>query len=281
MMRKKYNLKYFTYHILVGGFAILLLYPVFWLVMSSFKVSEDIFITAESFIPKPFILSNYSQGWEGFGGHSFGVFIKNTLVFVAFVLVGHFISCSLIAFGFARLNFVGRGFWFGVMIFTLMLPYEVIMIPQYIIFAKLGWLNSLKPLVVPAYFGHPFFIFLLVQFIRTIPRELDESATIDGASVFTIYYRIILPLITPALATTAIFTFYWTWDNLLGPVLYLNSPGKYTVSMALNMFLSNETASNWGAMFAMSTVTLIPVVLIFFLFQRYVVEGISTSGLKG
>src|SRR5690625_7617042 len=144
-------------------FRSLLLYPVFWLVMSSFKVSEDIFITAESFIPKPFILSNYSQWWEGFGGHSFGVFIKNTLVFVAFVLVGHFISCSLIAFGFARLNFVGRGFWFGVMIFTLMLPYEVIMIPQYIIFAKLGWLNSLKPLVVPAYFGHPFFIFLLVR----------------------------------------------------------------------------------------------------------------------
>src|SRR5699024_11387657 len=133
--------------------------------------------------------------------------------------------------------------------------YEVIMIPQYIIFAKLGWLNSLKPLVVPAYFGHPFFIFLLVQFIRTIPRELDESATIDGASVFTIYYRIILPLITPALATTAIFTFYWTWDNLLGPVLYLNSPVKYTVSLALNMFLSNVIASYWGVIFALSTVT--------------------------
>src|SRR5690625_4985394 len=228
MMRKKYNLKYFTYHILVGGFAILLLYPVFWLVMSSFKLSGDIFITAESFIPRPFILSNYSQGWEGFGGHSFGVFIKNTLIFVVFVLVGHLISCSLIAFGFARLKFFGRGFWFGVMIFTLMLPYEVVMIPQYIIFSKLGWLNSLKPLVVPAYFGHPFFIFLLVQFIRTIPRELDESATIDGASVFTIYYRIILPLITPALATTAIFTFYWTWDNFLAPVLYLYITVKYT-----------------------------------------------------
>src|SRR5699024_3067798 len=233
---KKSKLKYFSYHILVSAFALLLLYPVFWLVMSSFKVSSQIFITAESFIPKPFILSNYAQGWEGFGGHSFGVFIKNTLIFVVFVLVGHLISCSLIAFGFARLKFFGRGFWFGVMIFTLMLPYEVVMIPQYIIFSKLGWLNSLIQFVVPAFFVHRFFIFLLIQFIRTIPRELDESATIDGASVFTIYYRIILPLITPALATTAIFTFYWTWDNLLGPVLYLNSPGKYTVSMALNMF---------------------------------------------
>src|SRR5690625_3610978 len=165
--------------------------------------------------------------------------------------------------------------------FSMMLPYEVVMIPQYIIFSKLGWLNSLKPLVVPSFFGHAFFIFLLVQFIRTIPRELDESATIDGANTFTVFTRIILPLITPALATTAIFTFYWTWDNLLGPVLYLSSPGKYTVTTALNMFLSNETVSNWGAMFAMSVVSLIPVVTIFFLFQRYIVEGISTSGLKG
>lgn len=279
-MRKKYNLKYFIYHIFVGGFAILLLYPVIWLVMSSFKVSEQIFITADQLIPKPFILDNYKIGWQGFGGYSFGVFIKNSLVYVLIVLVGHLLSCSLIAFGFARLKFAGRGFWFGVMLFSMMLPYEVVMIPQYIIFSKLGWLNSLKPLVVPSFFGHAFFIFLLVQFIRTIPRELDESATIDGANTFTVFTRIILPLITPALATTAIFTFYWTWDNLLGPVLYLSSPGKYTVTTALNMFLSNETVSNWGAMFAMSVVSLIPVVTIFFLFQRYIVEGIATSGLK-
>src|SRR5690625_2268622 len=166
------------------------------------------------------------------------------------------------------------------MMLTLMLPGEVLMVPQYIIFAKLGWLNSFKPLIVPSYFGGPFFIFLLVQFIRTIPMELDEAARIDGCNPFSIYYRIILPLITPALATTAIFTFYWTWDNLLGPVLYLQSPSKYTVSMALNMFLSNETVSNWGAMFAMSILTLVPVFVIFFIFQKQVVEGISTTGLK-
>ncbi|GAE32640.1 MULTISPECIES: carbohydrate ABC transporter permease [Halalkalibacter] len=277
----KFTPKWFLYHLLVGGFAILLLYPVIWLLMSSFKVSEQIFITADSLIPRPFILSNYVQGWEGFGGHHFGVFIKNTAVFVVLTLIGHLVSCALIAYGFARLKFAGRSFWFGVMIFTLLLPYEVVMIPQYIIFSELGWLNSLKPLVVPAYFGHPFFIFLLVQFIRTIPRELDEAATIDGCNTFQIFYRIILPLITPALATSAIFSFYWTWDNLLGPVLYLNSPSKYTVSLALNMFLSNETVSNWGAMFAMSILSLVPVFLVFFFFQRYVVEGISTSGLKG
>ncbi|SDK00896.1 carbohydrate ABC transporter permease [Sediminibacillus albus] len=273
--------RYFIYHIVVGGFAVLLLYPVIWLLVSSFKESEDIFVTAGSLIPNPFTTLNYAQGWEGFGGYNFGIFIKNTVIFVVWMLAGHLISCSLIAFGFARLNFFGRGFWFAIMLVTLMLPYEVVMIPQYIIFSHLGWLNSLKPLVVPAFFGHPFFIFLLVQFIRTIPRELDEAATIDGANTFQIFYKVILPLIVPALATTAIFTFYWTWDNLLGPVLYLNSPEKYTVSMALNMFLSNETVSNWGAMFAMSIVTLVPVFVIFFIFQRYVVEGISTSGLKG
>ena len=275
------KLKWIVYHLLVGGFAIFLIYPVVWLLMSSFKESEAIFITADSLIPKPFTLHNYVQGWQGFGGQSFGVFIKNTVIFVVLTLIGHLISSSLIAFGFARLKFFGRNFWFAIMLVTLMLPYEVVMVPQYIIFAKLEWLNSLKPLVVPAYFGHPFFIFLLVQFIRTIPRELDEAATIDGCGTFKIYYKIILPLITPALATTAIFSFYWTWDNLLGPVLYLNSPEKYTVSMALNMFLSNETVSNWGAMFAMSIVSLIPVFVIFFIFQRHVVEGISTTGLKG
>lgn len=272
--------KYWIYHILVGGFAILLLYPLFWLLMSSFKISETIFITAESLIPDPFILSNYADGWKGFAGYSFGIFIKNTLVFVVFVVIGNLLSSSLVAFGFARLRFAGRNFWFVIMMITLMLPGEVLMVPQYIIFAKLDWLNSFKPLIVPSYFGNPFFIFLLVQFIRTIPRELDEAATIDGCSTFSIYYRIIMPLITPALATTAIFSFYWTWDNLLGPVLYLQSPSKYTVSMALNMFLSNETVSNWGAMFAMSILTLIPVFIIFFIFQRQVVDGISTSGLK-
>ncbi|QNF29722.1 MULTISPECIES: carbohydrate ABC transporter permease [Metabacillus] len=273
--------KWWVYHLLVGGFALLMLYPVIWLLMSSFKPSEMIFVTAKSLIPDPWILDNFSKGWEGIGGNSFGVFIKNTVVLVIFTMIGQVISSAFIAFGFARMNFFGKGFWFAIMMVTLMLPYEVVMIPQYIIFSKLGWLDSIKPIVIPAYFGHPFFIFLLVQFIRTIPRELDEAATIDGCNTFKIFYKIILPLIRPALATAAIFSFYWTWDNLLGPVLYLNSPDKYTVSMALNMFLSNETVSNWGAMFAMSIVTLIPVFVVFFLFQRHVVEGISTSGLKG
>ncbi|MCC3355884.1 carbohydrate ABC transporter permease [Bacillus sp. REN16] len=281
MKSKMKTPRWWIYHILVGGFAIVMLYPVIWLLMSSFKPSDTIFITAKSLLPDPWIWTNFADGWKGIGGHSFGVFIKNTAVLVVLTLIGQVISSAFIAFGFARLNFKGKTLWFGIMMVTLMLPHDVLMVPQYIIFAKLDWLNSIKPLVIPAYFGHPFFIFLLVQFIRTIPRELDEAAIIDGCNTFGIFSRIILPLIKPALATASIFSFYWTWENLLGPVLYLNSPAKYTVSMALNMFLSNETVSNWGAMFAMSVVSLLPVFIIFFIFQRHVVEGISMSGLKG
>jgi multiple sugar transport system permease protein len=281
MTSKLKSPRWWIYHILVGGFAILMLYPVIWLLMSSFKPSDTIFITAKSLIPDPWIWSNFAEGWKGIGGNSFGVFIKNTAILVVITLIGQVISSAFIAFGFARLQFKGKALWFGIMMVTLMLPHDVLMVPQYIIFSKLGWLNSIKPLAIPAYFGHPFFIFLLVQFIRTIPRELDEAAIIDGCGTFKIFTKIILPLIKPALATASIFSFYWTWESLLGPVLYLNSPSKYTVSMALNMFLSNETVSNWGSMFAMSVVTLIPVFVIFFLFQRHVVEGISTSGLKG
>jgi multiple sugar transport system permease protein len=275
------SLKWPAYHLFVTAFAVLMLYPLLWLLMSSFKKSELVFATADSLLPNPWVWENYVKGWQGIGGQSFDVFIKNSLIICILITAGHLISCSLVSFGFARLQFFGRSFWFAIMMVTLMLPFEVLMIPQYILFAELGWLNSILPIVVPAFFGHAFFIFLMVQFIRTIPLELDESATIDGCGKFKLYYQIILPLIAPALATTSIFSFYWSWENLLGPVLYLNSPSKYPVSMALKMFLDNESVSNWGAMFAMSIVTLIPVLTVFFLFQRYIVEGISTSGIKG
>lgn len=275
------SLKWSIYHLFVAGFALLMLYPVIWLLMSSFKQSNLIFITSESLIPDPWIWDNYVLGWKGIGGQSFAVFIKNSLVLVVLSTIGAVISSAMIAFGFARLRFIGRTFWFTVMMMTLMLPYEVVMVPQYIIFAKLGWLNSIKPIVVPNYFGTAFFIFLLVQFIRTIPAELDEAATIDGCGKFRLFYRIIVPLITPALAAAAIFSFYWRWEDLLGPVLYLNRPSLYPVSMALKLFLDSETISNWGAMFAMSVVSLLPVLVVFFIFQKYIVEGISTSGLKG
>lgn len=273
--------KWSMYHIFVSIFALLMMYPMLWLLMSSFKPSNLVFVTAESLIPDPWVWENYVNGWKGIGGQSFFVFIKNSLVLVILSTIGVVISSAMIAFGFARLRFRGKAFWFTVMMLTLMLPHEVVMIPQYILFAKLGWLSSIKPIVIPNYFGNAFFIFLLVQFIRTLPAELDEAATIDGCGKIKLFYRIIVPLIAPALATVAIFSFYWRWEDLLGPVLYLNKPSSYPVSMALKMFLDSQTVSNWGAMFAMSVVSLLPVLTVFFIFQRYIVEGISTSGLKG
>jgi len=273
--------KWSLYHIFVSIFALLMMYPVIWLVMSSFKPSNLVFVTAESLIPNPWVWENYVIGWQGIGAQSFAVFIKNSLVLVILSTIGVVISSAMIAFGFARLRFRGKAFWFTVMMITLMLPYEVVMIPQYVLFSKLGWLNSIKPIVIPNYFGNAFFIFLLVQFIRTLPAELDEAATIDGCGKIKLFYRIIVPLITPALATVAIFSFYWRWEDLLGPVLYLNKPSMYPVSMALKLFLDSQTVSNWGAMFAMSVVSLLPVLIVFFIFQKYIVEGISTSGLKG
>ncbi|XEC93539.1 carbohydrate ABC transporter permease [Paenibacillus tarimensis] len=272
--------KPFFYHLVVIALSILMIYPVLWLVMSSFKPSNTIFLTAESLIPSPWVWENYVIGWKGIGGHTFDVFIKNSLIIVVLSTIGAVFSSAMIAFGFARLQFFGKTFWFAMMMMLLMLPHDVVLIPQYILFAKMEWLNSIKPIVIPNYFGVPFFVFLIIQFIRTIPTEMDEAATIDGCGKFRLFFRIILPLVAPALATASIFSFYWRWEELLGPVLYLNKPSMYTVSMGLKMFLDNETVSNWGAMFAMSAISLLPVLAVFFAFQKYIVEGISTSGLK-
>ncbi|ANY69153.1 ABC transporter permease [Paenibacillus sp. BIHB 4019] len=278
MILKKF--KWPIYHIFVGLLAIVMVYPVIWLLMSSFKPSNLIFTTSSSLIPDPWIWSNYVTGWIGSSGQSFMGFITNSLKIVIFSTIGAVLSSAFIAFGFARLQFKGRAIWFAVMMVTLMLPHDVVLVPQYIMFSKLGWIGTISPIVVPQYFGVPFFIFLMVQFIRTIPREMDEAATIDGVGKFGLFLRIILPLIIPALATASIFSFYWRWEDLMGPLLYLNKPSSYTVSLGLKMFLDSESVSNWGAMFAMSIVSLIPVLGVFFLFQRYIVEGISTSGLK-
>jgi multiple sugar transport system permease protein len=195
--------------------------------------------------------------------------------------LGTVMSSAIVAYGFARIKFFGRNFWFVCMLLTLMLPYQVVMIPQFIIFFKLYWTNSFKPLIVPMFMGQPFFIFLIIQFIRGIPSELDEAAKIDGCGRFRTFYSIILPLIVPALITSAIFQFYWKWDDFLGPLLYLNKPTLYTVSLALRMFSDPFTSTDWGAIFAMSTLSLVPIFIVFIIFQKYLIRGISTTGLKG
>jgi multiple sugar transport system permease protein len=273
--------KAFLYHLVVGGLALIMLYPIIWLAASSLKPSSEVFSTAYSLIPSSIEWSNYTSGWKGFAGNTFTTFFMNSFIIVIFSTIGAVISSALVAYALARIPFVARSFWFACVMFTMMLPHDVTVIPQYVMFAKLEWLGSFKPIIVPSFFGMPFFIFLIMQFIRTIPPEMDEAAKMDGCNKYSIFFKIIVQLIVPALMTSAIFSFYWKWDDFINPLLYLNKPSLYPVSLALKLFLDGESLNNWGGMFAMSTVSLLPILIVFFIFQKFIVEGISTSGLKG
>ncbi|TBL79972.1 carbohydrate ABC transporter permease [Paenibacillus thalictri] len=275
------KLNQYVYHIVVSALAIVMLYPILWLAASSLKPNSEIFIKAYSLIPGEVQWSNYATGWKGFGSNTFATFFANSLFIVVLSTIGAVVSSALVAYGFARIPFKGKNIWFTCAMGTMMLPHDVTVIPQYVMFAKLEWLGSFKPIIVPNYFGTPFFIFLIMQFIRTIPQELDEAAKMDGCSRFGIFFRVVVPLIVPALMTSAIFSFYWRWDDFINPLLYLNRPELYPVSLALKLFLDGEAVNNWGGMFAMSTLSLVPICVVFFIFQRFIVEGISTSGLKG
>lgn len=272
--------KPYVYHLAVGLLAIAMLYPIFWLVASSLKPNGEIFTKAYALIPSTFVWGNYSSGWSGFGGTTFGTFFRNSIIIATVSTIGAVISSALVAYGLARIPFKGKAILFTCVMGTMMLPSDVVIIPQYVMYAKLGWLASFKPVIVPHYFGTPFFIFLIMQFIRTIPHELDEAAKIDGCTKYSIFFRIVLPLTVPALITATIFSFYWRWDDFISPLLYLNKPEQYPISLALKLFLDAESQSNWGGMFAMATLSIIPICTIFFIFQKYIVDGISTSGLK-
>jgi multiple sugar transport system permease protein len=268
------------YHILVGALGFVMLYPILWLFASSFKGPGEIWTNVSSLIPQSFSLQNYVSGWRGFGGITFATFYTNSFIYAGIGTVLAVTASALVAYGFARIQFTGRKFWFACMLATLMLPVQVQIIPQYIIFSEIGWINTFYPLLLPRIGGQAFFIFMIMQFIRGIPRDLDEAAEMDGCGKAGIFFRIILPQITPALITAAIFSFYWTWEDFLTPLIYLNAPSLYTVSLALRSFADPSGATNWGAIFAMSSLSLVPVFVIFIVFQRFLVEGISTTGLK-
>lgn len=269
------------FHAIIMAFGFVMIYPLLWMVASSFKQPSEIWTNTSSLIPEQVNFDNYRSGWKGFGGITFTTFFKNSLWVSGVSTLATVFSSAVVAYGFARIRFAGRKFWFAMMLSTMMLPVQVQLIPQYILYSKLGWINTYIPLILPHFFGAPFFIFMMVQFIRGIPIELDEAAEIDGCSRGGIFFRIILPLIKPALGTSAIFAFYWSWDDFLTPLIYLSDPRKYTVSIALRNFSDPSSVTNWGGVFAMGILALVPIFLLFLLFQRYLVEGISTTGLKG
>jgi multiple sugar transport system permease protein len=259
--------------ILVGSFFFL---PWLWLLSSSLKTLDQIFIQPPQWIPKPIDWSNFSKAITYI---PFFQYMANTLVICAFVVVGRVISCSLVAYGFSRIRWPGRDFVFVLVLATMMLPFQVSMIPLYVIFSRVHLVNTIVPLVLPAFFGDAFFIFLLRQFFLSIPHELQEAAIIDGANHFDIYWRVILPLARPALITLVIFSFLWTYTDFQGPLIYLTSPQKWTLSLGLRGYFSVHGAQ-WSLLMAASLLFTLPGLVLFFFAQRSFIEGIVTTGLK-
>jgi multiple sugar transport system permease protein len=256
------------------------LYPLIWMVGSSLKSPAEISNNLSVF-PREFTWANYREGWTSLDV-VFGRFFLNSALIAIATVFANCASCLLAAYAFARLRFRGRAIFFAVMIGTLLLPHHVLIIPQYLLFNSFGWINTPLPLVVPKLLAtEAFFVFLMVQFMRGIPRELDEAAKIDGADPYRIFRHVILPLARPALVTTAIFSFIWTWNDFFTQLIYLNDLSHYTVPVALRLFVDSSGQSSIGPMFAMSVLSLLPVFLFFLAFQRLLVEGINTAGLKG
>jgi multiple sugar transport system permease protein len=260
--------------------SIMMIYPILWLISAALKSNEE--IPKGNLIPSVFHWENFTNGWSAIPGFTFAHFFYNSFFIAIVSAIGTVLSSVVVAYGFARLQFPLKKMWFAILMLTLMLPSQVTLVPQYILFKSFDWVGTMLPLIVPHYLAvSPFFVFLMIQFIRGIPKDLDESAKIDGCSAVGIAARIVLPLCIPAMVTTAIFSFIWTWDDFLGQMIYLTDTAKYTVPLALRLFLDNSSPVTWGPMFAMSVLSIIPSFVIFLVAQKYFVEGISTTGLKG
>ncbi|HEY7413965.1 MAG TPA: carbohydrate ABC transporter permease [Ktedonobacteraceae bacterium] len=267
-------------HVIVIGGALIMVYPLLWMLSASFKPQDLIFSNPSLLSPK-WIVNNYTDGWNGLD-YPFTVYFINSLIVCVGAVIGNLLSCSMAAYAFARLRFKYKKLWFIMMQVSILLPLHVIIVPQYIIFKNLGWINTFLPMIVPKFLAtDAFFIFLMIQFIRGIPRELDDAAKVDGSSMFGFYWRVVIPLSLPALVTTAIFTFIWTWSDFFTQLIFLNNAALYTVPVALRSFIDSTGNTAYGQLFAMSVLSLLPVIGFFLIFQRLLIEGASTTGLRG
>jgi len=281
-MKTRTVIRHTLTHLFIIALGLFMIYPIVWMIISSFKPNNMIF-SDPGLIPKAVTIENYISGWKGYAGTSFGRFFVNSLLMCAAAVVGNLIACTMAAYAFGRLKFAGRDFWFAIMMVTLMLPGHVTIVPRYILFNAFGWVGTYLPIIIPKFLAtDAFFVFLLVQFIRSLPKELDEAAIIDGCSEAGVFLRIIVPLALPALVTTALFTFLWTWDDFFNHLLYLTRPEIFSVSRALRTFVGDAgSVNNWGGALAMATLSMIPPFVLFFSLQKYFVEGITTTGIKG
>lgn len=277
--RKKVNS--IIWVVVLSALALLVLYPLIWLLFATFKPSSE-FGSNPALFPDSPTLQNYVKVAEGIGGTPLWRFFANSLLIAVLAVIGTVVSSAMAAYAFARIRFKGVGIMFAAMIGTMLLPFHVLIIPQYIMFQKIGMVDTYVPLLVGKFLAvEAFFVFLMVQFIRNLPKELDEAARIDGAGHTRIFMSIILPLIRPALITSAIFSFIWTWNDFLGPLLYVTTPEKYPLPIALRLYNDATSSSDFGATVAVSMLALIPILLFFVVFQRFLVAGVATQGLKG
>ncbi|GGP13136.1 carbohydrate ABC transporter permease [Nonomuraea glycinis] len=266
-------------HLGLGAFVLLMLYPLVWMIASSLK-PDHLILTEPGIIPSEITFDNFVEGWNALN-RPFTVFFLNSLVVTVGSIIGNLFSCSLTAFALARLEFRMRKLYLAITLVSVMLPMHVLVIPQYIFFSQFDLVNTYFPLLVPKFLAtDAFFIYLMVQFIRTIPRDLDRAAWIDGAGPFRTFWYVVLPLMRPALVTTTIFTFIWTWNDFFVPLIYLTSPKMFTVPVALNSMVDSESQSGVGMLFAMSLVSLLPVLIFFAVAQKQLIRGIATTGLK-
>lgn len=280
-MMKKSKYKNIGAYAFLIFFGIFMVFPIVWLFLSTFKTNAELFGSIK-FWPESFSYDAYVKGWLGNGKITYTDYFMNTFKLVIPVVLFTVMSSAIIAYGFARFNFPLKKIMFSILIGTLMLPNAVIIIPRYTLFNKLEWLNSYLPFWIPALFGcFPFFIYQLIQFFRGLPRELDESAYIDGCGTFKVFVRILIPLMKPALFSAGLFQFLWTWNDFLNPLIFINSVKKYPLSLALRMSLDIGANVAWNQVLAMSLLSVLPLIILFFLAQKFFVEGIATTGLKG
>ncbi|APW37812.1 sugar ABC transporter permease [Rhodoferax koreense] len=268
-------------YVLLGAVFLVMLYPMLWLVGSSFKSNSEIF-TEIGFWPSKFNLGSYAKGWKTTSEYTFATYFLNSFAIIIPRIIVTVISCVLVAYAFARFEFHGKKILFGIMVGTMMLPTIILRLPQYLMFKELGWLDTYLPLIVPSAFAtDTFFVFLLVQFLRGIPRDMEEAAQIDGCNPVQLLWYIIVPLLKPAIISVVVFQFIWTMNDFMGPLIYLSSVEKYPVSLALKMSIGATEEVEWASVIAISVVALVPSIVVFFLAQRHFIEGASSSGIKG
>jgi oligogalacturonide transport system permease protein len=268
-------------YIALGLVGLVMLYPMLWLVGASFKSNAEIF-SGIGFWPSSFDFSSYAKGWKTSTEYTFATYFLNSFIIIIPKVIVTVISCVLVAYAFARFEFWGKKFLFSVMVGTMMLPLIILRLPQYLMFKEFDWIDTYLPLIVPSAFAtDTFFVFMLVQFLRAIPRDMEEAAQIDGCNPLQLLWYILVPILKPAIISVVVFQFIWTMNDFMGPLIYLSTVEKYPVSLALKMSIGATEEVEWGSVIAISVVALVPSLVVFFMAQRYFIEGAATSGTKG